>query len=108
MKEPQAGLDSQDLLFVRDIVSKIDFLVDTGAAVSVVPSSKFAHRRAIPEGSSLKAANGTPIKTFGVKLLKIRIGLGKEFLHVFQIADVEDAILGADFLRGNNISVDLA
>ena len=100
--------NSQTLLFVRDKANKIDFLIDSGAAISVLPASKFTHPMAKPERTQLQAANGARIETFGEKLLKVNLGLRRDYLHVFVVADVQHAIVGSDFLSKYNICIDLA
>lgn len=44
------------------------------------------------------AANGTVIKTYGLIQLKLNLGLRRDFLWNFVIADVSSAIIGSDFL----------
>ena len=56
----------------------------------------------------LSAANGTPIETFGEKLLALSLGLRRLYHHTFVIAAVEKPIIGADFLAKHNLMVDLA
>ena len=85
-------------MFVHDKTSKTNFLIDTGACISLIPAKKFAHKNSIPDDPYLQAANGTPIKTFGERFLKINIGLRRDFIFPFVIADVKNAIIGADFL----------
>ena len=99
---------AQELLFVRDTTNQIEFLIDTGAAISVLPASVFAHKNSTPEKTKVTAANGTPINTYGEVLLKVDIGLRRNFHHVFVIADTQNAILGADFIAKNKLKIDLA
>ena len=100
--------NTQTLLFVRDKSNNIDFLIDSGAAISVLPASKFTHPKARPEKTHLQAANGAHIQTFGEKLLKVNLGLNRDYLHVFVVADVQHAIVGSDFLSKYKICIDLA
>lgn len=53
------------------------------------------------------AANGTVIKTYGIKSLILDLGLRKAFQWTFVIADVRQPILGADFLTHFNLTVNL-
>lgn len=46
----------------------------------------------------MTAANDTPIKTYGSRLVKISLNLRRDFTYPFIIADVKHAIMGADFL----------
>ncbi|XP_058840035.1 uncharacterized protein LOC131695515 [Topomyia yanbarensis] len=55
----------------------------------------------------LFAANGTPINVYGEALLKVNLGLRREFLWSFLIADVSTGIIGADFIRNFDFLIDL-
>lgn len=57
---------------------------------------------------TLSAANKSSISTYGSTLVDLDIGLRRTFTHPFVIADVSNAIIGADFLATHNILVDLA
>ena len=91
------------LLYARDEHSGRRFLVDTGAAVSVLP---FKFRGRQPD-SFLSAANGTRIAAFGSRVVPLRLG-GNTYKHNFVLADVSSPILGADFLGANNLVVNVA
>lgn len=84
------------------------FLIDTGADLSVIPY-KFLTLIPNTEDSKilLSAANGTNIKTFGTKILKLNLGLRRDFIHNFIIAKVNCPILGADFLKRFGLLVDI-
>lgn len=90
-------------LFITDKKSKIQFLVDTGAEISVYPSKN----RKNPQKLSLYAANGTEIKTFGSINLSLDLGLRRSFSWSFILADVSRPIIGADFLRQFHLLPDL-
>ena len=94
-----------NLLFARDTLSGTSFLIDTGAALSLIP---IRDKRKQVVTSTLRAANGSKINVYGERLLTIDIGLQQNFQWKFLISDVEEAIIGADFLRHNQISVDIA
>ena len=64
-----AGINQ--LFYIDDTSSKRRFLVDTGAQVSVLPASPH-ERQGIPS-SSLVAANGSSIKTVGMRHLTISL-----------------------------------
>ncbi len=82
------------------------FLIDSGADVSVIPKSgKLA--RACPTSTNLFAANGSPVSSYGEVVLKLNLNLRREFLWRFIIADVSQAILGADFLGHHGLIIDL-
>lgn len=55
----------------------------------------------------LYAANGTPIRTYGERTIRVDINLRRPFLWKFIEADVSTPILGADFLAYHHILVDL-
>ena len=58
---------------VYDFTTKSWYLVDSGAAVSIVPRKWFP--RTTPDtGRALQAVNGTRIATYGVKNLTLRFG----------------------------------
>jgi hypothetical protein len=87
------------LVYLHDSKTNEKFLVDTGAAVSVLP-----HTSKEPStGPPLSGADGKPIpswrsiiKTFGVRA----------FLCTFILAAVSKPILGVDFLSANRLLVD--
>ena len=82
----------------------LTFLVDTCAAVSVLPPSPADRKH--PQ-LHLQAANGSHIPTFGRKSLTPNLGLRRSFPWIFGIAEVSKPILGADFLHHFHLSVDL-
>ena len=83
-------------LIVRDRVTDIRFLVDTGADISIIPASSrdLAHIGK----QMLYAANGTIIPTYGQKLLRLDLGFRRVFQWPFVIAEVDTFIIGSDFL----------
>ncbi|XP_075150889.1 uncharacterized protein LOC142224999 [Haematobia irritans] len=93
-------------LFVRDVKSKIWFLVDTGADLTVYPVSKL-QRKQPPGKLVLYAANKTSIPTFGSKSLTIDLGMNRTFQWNFVIADVEKPIIGSDFLGKYGLLIDI-
>lgn len=92
------------LFFVVDRVSNSRLLVDTGAEISIVPATPEDRRRS-KNTSSLQAVNNTAIATYGFRSLTIDVGLRRLFRWVFVVADVNFAILGADFLSHFNLDV---
>ena len=93
-------------LFLYDEESKLTFLIDSGADVSVIPNSIFGILA--KSNDTLVAANGTPIPTYGVKFLKVSLGLRRSFPHTFVLAEVNHPIIGADFLKRYGLLVDLS
>jgi hypothetical protein len=89
------------LIFLQDSVSKQQFLVDTGAAVSVFP-----HRSsAATSGPLLAGADGKPISAWGRVTKKLNFGL-HTFIVSFILAAVSKPILGIDFLSAHRLLVD--
>ena len=100
------GQDLSRLFYVTDSSTGSKFLVDTGAQVSIIPPSS-TDRRTLCTNLTLKAVNGTPIKTFGTRSLTLSLGLRRTFRWVFIIAETATPILGADFLRHYQLLVDM-
>ncbi|GBP45729.1 Transposon Tf2-9 polyprotein [Eumeta japonica] len=67
------------------------------------PNHTTGHRK-----RKTKRANGTEIKTYGLKTLVVDLGLRRSFRWTFVIADVKQHILGADFLSHFKLLVDLS
>ncbi len=101
-----AGTVNKNLLYVIDKISARRFLVDTGSQVSVMPATSLDSRTRQP-GTMLTAANGTPIKTYGTRIVPLKLG-EQNFEWQFVIAAIKQPILGADFLREKNVLVDLS
>ena len=101
-----AGTTSR-LLFITDRATHTRYLIDTGAAVSVVPAPLHS-RKSDEKGPPLRAANGTNIATYGTQMLSLDLGLQRKFKWPAVLADVSRPILGADFLRQSNLLVDIA
>lgn len=93
-------------LKIADNITNRSFLIDTGADVSVIPKNSNLSRIK-PTSIRLFAANGTPIEVYGEALLKVSLGLRREFLWNFLIADVNTGIIGADFLSHYDLLIDL-
>ena len=90
--------------FLCDTVSKRQFLVDTGAKVSVLPATGLDTRTKQP-GPQLLAANDSSIRTFGTRTLSLHFA-SNAYQWDFIVADVSHPLLGADFLRSNSLLVD--
>ena len=98
-----AGIYS--LFYLNDALSKRRFLVDSGAEVSVTPASPH-EKQGIPSTRQLVAANGSNIKCYGTRTLKLNIG-GQQYSWPFLIANVKHSLLGADFLGHTGLLVDV-
>lgn len=91
-------------LFITDKRSRMQFLIDTGSDLCVVPRGNW------PVGKSteytLTAANGTPIQTYGTVTLHLDLGLRRDFVWHFVVANVGKPIIGADFIAHYGLLVD--
>lgn len=99
-------LASTGRLFISDRRTNTRFLVDTGSDLCVFPLSALRERRA-KTNFQLCAANGTNIDTYGYIELNLNLGLRRDFVWRFTIADVTKPIIGVDFLSFYNIIVDV-
>ncbi|GFS98765.1 retrovirus-related Pol polyprotein from transposon opus [Trichonephila clavipes] len=93
-------------LFVKDRETGCQFLVDSGADVSILPWTKTKGECQASQ-YKLYAANGTEIPTFGLKILTLDLGLRRPFQWPFIIAKVKRGIIGADFLQKFQLLIDL-
>ena len=85
---------------VYDANSKTWILVDSGAQVSIVPH-KWYPRTTPDAGRALQAVNGTRIATYGVKHIQFRFG--HNFNHTCIVADVDEPVLGFNFLMEHKL-----
>ncbi|KPU72637.1 uncharacterized protein Dana_GF26334 [Drosophila ananassae] len=92
-------------LAINDNYSKTQFLIDTGADISVMPPCRIEKTMLTPK--LLFAANGSKIQTYGEKRITVSLGLGRNFVWTFVLADVNCAIIGADFLQHFDLLVDM-
>ena len=91
-------------LFVNDQNSGSQFLIDSGADVSIIP----AHKNDKPDNTyKLYAANGTEIATYGLKVLTLDLGLRRPFQWTFIKTKVAKGIIGADFLYHFGLNLNL-
>ena len=93
-------------LYVADKNNKCKYLIDTGAAVSILP--KFcANRISKSDYLPLVAANNTTINTYGNSKRVVDVGLKRDYPWTFIVADVQQPIIGADFPIHYNLLVDI-
>ena len=100
------ALSHSKLLYVADKRHKCRYLIDTGAAVSVLPKS-CANGISGADSLPMVAANNSTIKTYGNCKRVVDVGLKREYPWTFIVADVQQPIIGADFLIHYNLLVDL-
>ena len=84
----------------------IKYLIDTGAAVSVLPKS-CANRTTDAASLPLVAANNTINNSYGTSKCVVDVGLKRDYTWKFIVADVQQPIIGADFLIHYSLLVDL-
>ena len=90
------------LLYVTDKNNKCKYLIDTGAAVSVLPKS-CANKISDADCLPLVAANNTTINTYGNSKRVIDVGLKRDYPWTFIVADMQQPII----LIHYNLLVDL-
>ena len=100
------SLSPSKLLYVADKHNKCNYLIDSGAAVSVLPKS-CANKTSDAACLPLVAANNTTINTYGNCRRVVDVGLKRDYAWTFIVADVKQPIIGADFLIHYSLLVDL-
>ena len=100
------SLSPSKLLYVADKHNKCNYLIDTGAAVSMLPKS-CASRTSDAASLPLVAANNTTINTYSNCRRGVDVGLKQNYVWTFIVADVKQPIIGADFLIHYSLLVDL-
>lgn len=93
-------------LHLHDNKTRLEFLIDSGAAVSLLPAMVFRGNRQ-PASMVLYAANATQISTYGMLTLTPTFNLRRNLSWSFTIADVQKPIIGADFLKHFGLLIDL-
>lgn len=91
---------------MRDRRTNVNFLIDTGSDVSIIPASKLQKRQTLQ--MTLSAANTSPIHVYTTQTLSLDLGLRRLFKWTFLVGDVSTAIIGADFLYNFNLMPNLA
>lgn len=83
-------------LFIYDLGTNLNYLIDTGADILVMPPTR--HYSQVDNNYHLFPENGSPIKTYGKSDVILTLGLRREFPWKMVIADVIYPILEAGFL----------
>ena len=86
-----SGGKNSKLLYVADMNNKCKYLIDTGAAVSVLPKS-CANRISDADCLPLVAANNTTINTYGNSKRVVDVSLKRDYPWTFIVADVQQPI----------------
>lgn len=102
---PKTQPSGRTLLWIKDGLSGIRFLIDTGVALSLLPPRTVTGEIGQP-AFDLVAANGTPIATYGTETRRLALSPQHTFQWHFLVADVDLPILGADFLSSHDLLVD--
>ena len=89
------------LLHLKDELTSLLFLVDTGASRSLIPH----HSTAPASGPHLITADGQPISAWGTRKQTLQIG-SFHFSFPFVLAAVAFPILSNDFLAAHHLLVD--
>lgn len=109
VQSSQAHLDHGPVvnrIFVTDKSSGRDFLIDTGADISVIPpTTREKGYSSCP--FQLFAANGSRIRTYGSKSVTLNLGLKRPIRWIFVIADVQSPIIGSYLLRHFDLLIDV-
>ena len=91
------------LVHIVDSSNNRRYLVDTGASYSILP-----HKSPLPAtGPKLFGPGGQPIRCWGERAVNLTFQ-ERAFSWKFLLADVAFPIIGVDFLRFHNLSVDAA
>ena len=99
---PRNSYGGSKLLFANDNFSGRKWLIDGGALWSIIPPTP--EQRALgPNAWKLSAANGTDIACYGLSDQTVCIG-DHAYEYTFIIADVQQPILGADFLSDHYLA----
>ena len=86
---------------------KLKVIVDTGASISILPTSAVNGITLNPTPISLFTANREKIKCYGQASLEIGIpSLRRSFTWTFVITDITNPLLGLDFLNNFGLIVD--
>ncbi|CAB3388540.1 Hypothetical predicted protein [Cloeon dipterum] len=93
-------------LFITDRNTGYQFLVDSGSDLCVYPRT-FLKGNAPKSDYDLRAANGTPITTYGDVVINLNLGLRRAYSWKFIVADVSKPIIGSDFLHHYDLLIDL-
>ena len=93
-------------LFITDKKTKVRYLIDTGADVSVLPAT-YKDKQNGAKKFTLFTASGAPLPTYGERLVNLQLGLRRNYHWPFVLTTVSHPIIGADLLKFYNLIVDL-
>ena len=105
LTHPVAACPSTTTFTLQDPETKVEYLIDTGAARSLIPRRMVrGHQK--KSSIIMKAANGSTISTYGYAERPLNYD-SKRYTWKFLIADVFMPIIGADFLHFFSLAVDV-
>ena len=93
-------------VFIKEKKTNVEFLIDCGSEVCVLPRHMVKSTSIKHENVNLIAANNLPITTYGTTLFSPDLQLDRELAFKFIVADVSRPIIGADFLHHFQLLVD--
>ena len=103
---PEPEMFSYSLLFLKDILSDREFLVDSGASVSLFRGPKSMSSDRV----RLLTADGSPMIWSGTKIIPLQFSCGSEskvYTWTFQLTPVSVPLLRANFLEHFNLLIDI-
>jgi hypothetical protein len=89
-----SAFPTKNLIFLKDSKNNFNFLVDSGASISILPHSSSAP----PTGPHIVGANGDIVPVWGRRRRQIVTFAGQDFEFDFFLAAVATPIIGMDFL----------
>ena len=99
---------SSPLLFIHDSCHDINFLIDTGASYSIIPSHVINNSKSFNTGTYQISTIGSGTLKIDEQLkTQINLSFSQLFDYDFVIAALPYGIIRADFLRYFNLYVDL-
>ena len=111
---PRWGGTMHIVLEIAGLTDPVHMLVDTGAAVSILPEPQYerldeSQRKLTTSDLDIRASNGTPIVCLGKAALQFKIRhYHKCFTHEFYICNENTTpLLGMDFMSEHNTLVHL-
>ena len=93
------------LLPAYDRCNTINFLIDTGSAISVI-QAKSREKSRQPDEKVLNSATSNEIHTFGDKNLNVKFNASGEYPWKFTVTNLNFSVIGIDFLTAYKLTVD--
>jgi len=95
-----SAFPTKNLIFLKDSKNNFNFLVDSGASISILPHSSSAP----PTGPHLVGANGDIVPVWGRRRQTVTFA-SQDFEFDFFLAAVATPIIGMDFLTKFELSI---